>query len=120
MPINNFFDPESTYGWTGEWYPSTVLGQRDLNLFNREGAWTAFLAEQGLFSPNLKGAFARSLYNLAQQGYAGALTRNPTLGWQEYLNTLNLPAIVASLTPAARGEAPQRYIGPLRLLMRQQ
>lgn len=119
-PLDPWYDPNSRYGWTGNFYPDTPLADTDLNNYNREGAWGDFLQTNGFGGTGTTGEYGRSLWSRANQGYDAARTRNPILKWTDYLKTLNLDQIAASASPQARGENTQRYVGPLRYQMRSQ
>ncbi len=118
QPLDPWYNQDSKYGWTGSFYPSTPLADTDLNNQNREGAWGDYLQTSGFGGPGMKGEYGRSLWGRANQGYDAARTRNPILKWTDYLKTVDVNRVGAEMSPQARGEATQRYVGPLRYQMR--
>ena len=113
-----YFDPTSQYGGTLPWQ-DTPLVKDYLEPEIPQGVYTDFLAQNGFGGMDGRNEWARQQYGRTQQGYQAAVTRNPNLSYREYLSQQfpqGMNNIWAGLTPGQRGERPNQFVGPTRLI----
>lgn len=113
---NPFYNPGFDY-WKGQEFPFPHEIPQDQWIYgeqNPEGPWTGKLAQMGFGGMNPKGQWGRSLYSRAQEGFQAAHVANPSVAWQDYLRTLDIPGMYAGLGPEEKGYNDQQFGGPAR------
>lgn len=118
---NPFYSSGSTYGSSQNWY-STPLVKDSMSAQNPQGEYEKFVTDAGFGGVNRLGNAARSLYDRAQAGYAGASLNNPDLSFRSYLTDMLGPAFlknqIAAMTPSQLGEQYQAYSPRVRWVTR--